>query len=112
MRVRVKISINDAENVCKFLLTMANNTDAVLIKQQTHIDYIKLYNHLVLMNRSNGRMMTGFTLDGLTLVMMKMSSEKYLDKWFDEPHQYMMRYAIEQTWHSAENYLQKMKLKI
>ncbi|MBR1775040.1 MAG: hypothetical protein IJ759_05895 [Bacteroidales bacterium] len=112
MRVRVKISINDAENVCKFLLTMANNTDAVLIKQQTHIDYIKLYNHLVLMNRGNGRKITSFTLDGLTLVMMKMSSEKYLDKWFDEPHQYMMRYAIEQTWHSAENYLQKMKLKI
>lgn len=56
--------------------------------------------------------MTVFTLDGLTLVMMKMSAERYLDKWFDEPHQYMMRYAIEQTLHSAENYLQKMKLKI
>lgn len=46
---------------------------------------------------SNGRKMTVFTLDGLTLVMMKMSAERYLDKWFDEPHQYMMRYAIEQT---------------
>ncbi|MBQ9254992.1 MAG: hypothetical protein IJ180_09500 [Bacteroidales bacterium] len=112
MRVRIKITISDAENVCKFLLTLANNTDAVLIKQQTHMDYIKLYNHLVLINRNNGRKMTCFTLDGLTLIMLKFSVGECLNKWFDEPHQYIMRYAIEQTWHSAENYLQKMKLKI
>lgn len=112
MRVRIKISINDAESICRYLMTLANNTNNLLIKQQLHLDFVKLHNHLALKDRSKGNKMTGFTLDGLTLCVLNIDMDKILPTLFDEPTQYMIRYAIGEVQRSAESSLMKTKMQI
>ena len=112
MRVRIKIAIDDAENMCRFLNTLANNTDNLLMKQQLQMDFVRLHNHLTTLNRRNGKKMTSFTLDGLTLASLQTDFALESLALFDEPNQFMVTYALRETLRSAECSLMKTRMRI
>ena len=112
MRVRIKISINSAESIGRMLMTIANNIDSLLIKQQLHMDFMKLHNHLATKDRKNGNKLTSFTLDGLTIAMLGSQWAEKCLMWFDEPNQYMIRYALKEVLQSAEKSLMKTRMQI
>ena len=112
MRVRIKISINSAESIGRMLMTLANNIDSLLIKQQLHMDFMKLHNHLAIKDKRNGNKLTSFTLDGLTIAILGTEIAEKSLMWFDESNQYMIRYAIKEVLQSAEKSLMKTRMQI